>query len=125
MIAPIPRREAHIAAIITPVPGFELPVGVVSEELVPLGPPLEVDDGEPEEDADGTKDTDAGELDDRQVLSFEMPTVFTSELPPCLPRESVMINTMDVPAATSASQSKEAGPVGGWITNVWPPGITP
>jgi len=49
----------------------------------------------------------------RQVESSVIPTVLTSEVPPLRPSESVIVNSSDVPAATSAVQLKDADPIGG------------
>lgn len=90
MIAPIPRREAHIAAIITPVPGFdpfaEPPVGSAELELLAEleeldGLPLLAEDGD-EVTGDGNWEMDTGEVESRHVASLDMPTSFWSELPP-------------------------------------------
>lgn len=70
---------------------------------------LWVDVGETPADVDavvdeGTDAVDDGELELRHVALFESVTVSRSELPPCLPWESVITNTRVVPALTSAIQ---------------------
>lgn len=53
---------------------------------------------------EGTDAVDEGELELRHVALFESVTVSRSELPPCLPWESVIANMRVVPALTSAGQ---------------------
>lgn len=102
------------------------PADSPAELLDGLAPADVVDDvDESEAVAEGVVDRDVGESVLRQVASSEIATFKTSELPPCRPFESVIIHMMDVPAATSASQSNEVGPEGTSRMNVCPPGMTP
>lgn len=66
-----------------------------------------------------------GEVLSRQLASLVMPTVFTSDVPPLRPRESNIVNSIDVPAPTLAVQVKVVGPAGGVRIKVVPPGIVP
>lgn len=66
-----------------------------------------------------------GERPLRHVESSVIPTVLTSEVPPLRPRESTIVNSIDVPAATFAVQLNEVDPICGWRTNDVPPGIVP
>jgi hypothetical protein len=59
-----------------------------------------------------------------QVASSDDPTARKSEEPPWCPWESIIINIMVVPAATSTFQSYD-GPSGGWSIVVSPPGMRP
>lgn len=68
---------------------------------------------------------DAGEFAFRQVASSVIPTVLTSEAPPCLPAASIIMNTMDVPLRTLAVQSKDVGPACGLRMTAVPPGTIP
>jgi hypothetical protein len=66
-----------------------------------------------------------GDEESRQLLSSEIPTIFTSELPPWRPCESVIAKIIEVPGATLAVHVNEVGPVGGLRTNGVPEGIIP
>jgi hypothetical protein len=68
---------------------------------------------------------DEGELVSRQLLSAELPTILKSELPPCLPCESIIINKIVVSWATFVFHWYSVGPTGGFKTNDVPPGIMP
>lgn len=66
-----------------------------------------------------------GEVPLRHVLSSEIPTIFTSELPPWRPWESTTMNMIDVPFKTSAVQSNVVDPLGGYKKKRSPPGMRP
>jgi hypothetical protein len=102
-----PMTVPAIAAIVELFPGPEVGEGEEEPEgervLVDVGLEVRVELVAVEE----------GEELLRQVESSVIPTVLTSEVPPLRPSESVIVNSSDVPAATSAVQLKDADPIGG------------
>lgn len=126
-IAEIPKRPAKTPPTIAPVFDFELE-GVPPDSFAELPEglaPEDVMDEAADAVAEGTADRDDGEFALRQLVSSVLPTVTTSELPPCRPFESVIIHVMFVPADTSAIHSNEVEPVGALRMNVCPLGMTP
>ena len=59
------------------------------------------------------------------MASDDTPTTLMSEEPPFRPWESSIVKTIPVPALTSAIQSKDTGPFGGFKMKDSPPGIAP
>lgn len=134
------RNRTSVATTATPTkPPITAPAIVAPDVPDWLAPELEEDDGadelevaveldpalEAEVEAEGGLDTEVGTLPVRQVASSERPTVFTWELPPWRPLESVMRKTTDVPEAMSAIQSKEVGPTGAFNMKESPAGMRP
>lgn len=99
----MPRETNAARATTQPIAALTIVAVLLLDEV------LWVDVGETPVDVDavvddGTDAVDDGELELRHVALFESDTVSRSELPPCLPWESVIINTRVVPALTSAIQ---------------------
>ncbi len=121
-MATMANRPANMPPTIAPVLDFDV-VPPVSGDETPLD-----DDAVGDVDelvADGAFETETGEFAFKQVTSSDAPTCLTSELPPLRPCESLIVNMIEVPAATSAIQSNDAGPDGGLRIKDSPPGITP
>lgn len=105
-----PKTVPAMAA--TDTEELEVEVGLELDDDVLVGP-------------DGALEVDEGEVLFIQDVSSEAPTVLRSELPPCLPCESTIINMIEVPLKTSATQSKEVDPGGGKSSKEFPPGMRP
>jgi len=97
------------------------PMGVSDLDEVSVGVWAGVDVDVP----DGRELVEEGEDAPRHELSSELPTNLTSELPPCLPRESNIKKTMDVSRATFAVHEYSSESAGGLITTEVPPGMMP
>lgn len=83
-------------------------------------------DGVEEEVDEGTGSTvEEGELPLRQPALSERATVSISEDPPELPRASVSVKIIVVPAATSATHVKLVPVAGGCRRKDSPPGMSP
>jgi hypothetical protein len=108
-----PIAVPAIVAILLLDEALSLDVGEAPDDVGVT--PLKVDEW--------TDAVDDGELALRHEASLESVTVSRSELPPCLPSESVITNTSSVPALTSAIQLK-LEPIGGWSMRNSPPGIS-
>jgi hypothetical protein len=108
-----PIAVPAIVAILLLDEALSLDVGEAPDDVGVT--PLKVDEW--------TAAVDDGELTLRHEASLESVTISRSELPPCLPSESVITNTSSVPALTSAIQLK-LEPIGGWSMRNSPPGIS-
>ena len=119
------NKPASIPPTIAPVLDF-FSVAPSTGDAVPV---VVEDDELDDEDAVALKvgwtDSETGDCALRQVASDDAPTTLISEEPPLRPCASVIMNTIPVPALTSAIQSKDTGPFGGFKMKDSPPGTTP